>query len=297
MVWIAENPPYDADDKKLLKFLNDRVGVESAKKTVLLFSLFKYLKSHSIRNPKDIETSAYYDRAKTHPVFTPKLARSISNVMKQSGGAGDDAIILDRIIRGMIRYIQTWMPSPISGAINTVYSQATILKHFEQMPGIGEFIDIGKEALVQGTTTVVVGANDIATDIGGPAGAVAVAIPSAIATFAVVITHVLDDELGEALLVSFLAVPFIGPTLYKAAGSLGKVGRKMFEHKGIIVGTTRSFLGDGMANNVDYLIPKMDAENKPAAEEENPKPVTGAKRFSTRRRKVYKWKRTRSARR
>ena len=297
MVWIAESPPYDADDKKLLKFLSYRVGAETAKKTVLLFSLFKYLKSRSIRTPKEIETSAYYDKAKTRPVFTPKLARSIANVMKQSGGAGDDAIVLDRIIRGMIRYIQDWMPSPVSGAINTVYSYATILKQFQNMPGVGEFVDIGKEALVQGTTTVVVGANDIATDVGGPAGAVAVAIPSAIATFAVVITHVLEDELGEALLVSFLAVPFIGPTLYKAAGSLGKVGRKMFEHKSMIVGTTRSFLGDGIADNVDYLIPKMDAENQPPAEEDNPTPVTGAKRFSTRRRKVYKWRRTRSAKR
>ena len=293
MVWIAAKPPLDVDDKKLLKFLRVRVGAESAKKTVLLFSLYKYLESNSIRTPKEIEESAYYDEAKTRPVFSPKIARSISSVMKHSGGAvggaGDDAIVLDRIIRGMIGYIQSWLPSPISGTMNNAYSFITILKRFEQMPGVGEFVDIGKEAVVQGTTTAVVGANDIAADVGGPAGAAVVAIPSAIATFGVVITHILDDELGEAMLVSFLAIPFIGPTLYKAAGSLGKFGRKMFEHKSTIVGTTRTFLGDGIADKVDYFIPKMEAEASPV-------PVTGGKRFSTRRRKISKWKRTRSVR-
>jgi hypothetical protein len=274
MVWIASNPPLDADDKKLYQFLRRKVGVSTARKNVLLFSLYKYLKTHK---PRNIETSAYYDEAKTKPVFSSKTARALSTLMKQTGGAvggavggaGDDAIVLDNVIRSMITYIQSWLPLPMSESVNSVYPYLTILKTFEEMPGIGPYIDIGKEAFVQGTTTAIVGANDIATDVGGPAGAVAVAIPSAIATFGVVITHMMEDELGEALLVSFLAVPFIGPTLYKAAGSLGKFGNKVSKHKD----TIRVFLGDGMT---DFLLQTQ-----------------GGKRFSTRRRKVSKWRRTR----
>ena len=86
------------------------------------------------------------------------------------------------------------------------------------------------------------------------------------------------------MLVTFLAVPFIGPTLYKAAGSLGRFGRKVFEHKDTIVGTTRTFLGDGIGDKVSYYIPNLDSRK-------------GGKRFSTRRRKVHKWRRTRSVRR
>jgi hypothetical protein len=282
MVWIATNPPLDADDTKLLKFLSRKVGVKSAKKTVLLFSLYKYLEANKLRTPKEIETSAYYDEAKTRPVFTSKVARSIANLMKQSGGAGDEAIVLDRAIRGMIGYIQSWLPSPITATINEVYSFATILKRFQEMPGVGPFIDIGKEAAVQLTKTAIVTADTVGAEVGGPVGEAAVAIPAAIATFAVVITHVLEDELGEAMLASFLAIPFIGPVLYRAAGSLGRFGRKVFEHKDTIVGTTRTFLGDGIADKVDYYIPNMDANKQ------------GGKRFSTRRRRVSKWRRTRS---
>ena len=55
MVWIASNPPLDADDKKLLKFLRVRADQESARKTVLLFSLYKYLEAHKLKTPKEIE--------------------------------------------------------------------------------------------------------------------------------------------------------------------------------------------------------------------------------------------------
>lgn len=296
MVWIAENFYYDKDDKRLLKYLQLHLGEQDAEKIVRLLSLYKYIKYKQIHSAKDLESIAYYDAKKTRPVFTPKTARSLFSLMKQTGGAGDEAIVLDRAIRGMITFIQGYLPTPITSTANTAYHYITILKTIEEMPGFGPFVDIGKEAAVQATKTFIVGANDIATDVGGPAGAVAVALPAAIATFGVAVTHVLEDELGEALLVTFLAVPFVGPTLYKAAGSLGKFGRKVFEHKNTIVGVTRTFLGDGIGDKVEYLIPRMDARDAPPPEPQ-PIPTTGAKRFSTRRRKVHKWRRTRSVKR
>lgn len=271
MVWISENPKYDTDDRKLLKYLYLRMNETTAKNVVHMLSLYKYIRSHPVQSAKELETLAYYDTKQTKPVFHPKIAKKLFTLMKQSGGAGDEAVILDRAIRSMIGYVYGYLPIPIQSIGSNAYYYMTILKRAEEMPGFGPYIDIGKEAFVQATKTFVVGANDIATDIGGPAGSVAVAVPAAIATIFVVATHLLEDELGEALLVSFLAVPFVGPTLYKAAGSLGKFGRKLSEHKDSIVG----IFGD----RVGEWIPDM----------------TGAKRFSTRRHKTHKWKRTRSA--
>ena len=280
MVWIGENPRYDDNDKKLLKYLRRSIGDSESKRIVNVFSLYKHIKNDEIKSAKDIETSAYYDEKRTRPVFSQSQAKKVFSMMKQSGGAGDEAIVLDRAIRGLITFIQGYVPEPINITVNNTYSWITILKTIEQIPGIGPFVDIGKEAFVQGTKTFIVGANDIAADLGGPAGAAVVIIPSLIATTFASITYLLDDELGEAMLVSFLAVPFIGPTLYKAAGSLGKIGRKVYQHKDTIVATTRTFLGDTIGDNVEYVIPNM-----------------GGKRFSTRRRKGHKWRRTRSARR
>jgi hypothetical protein len=299
MVWIAERPLNNTDDKKLFRYLKVRMGERNANKIVKVLSLYKYIQSQPIRSQKDIETIAYYDAKKTRPVFNRRTAKSVFSLMKQSGGAGDEALVLDRAIRGMITYIQGFLPSPITTAADNAYYYMTILKRVQEMPGLGEFVDIAKEAVLQTTKTLIVGANDVATDIGGPAGAVAVALPAAIAVAFVAITHLLEDELGEAFLVVFLAIPFIGPTLYKAAGSLGKFGRKIFEHKDTIVGTTSMFLGDGVAETVEDFIPNMDARKEPAPVSPPVEaPVTtGAKRFSTRRRKVHKWRRTRSAKR
>jgi hypothetical protein len=283
MVWIAENPKYDEEDRKLLRYLSKRIGEKDSTKIVNVFSLYKYLKNHDIKSAKEIETIAYYDNKKNHPVFSPSQSRKIASLMKQSGGAGDEAIVLDKAIRGMLTLIQEYIPQPIVIATNNAYSWITLLKSIEETPGIGPFVDIGKEAFVQATKTFAVGANGIASGVGGPVGSAAVAIPSAIAVSFACITYLLDDELGEALLASFLAVPFIGPTLYKAAGSLGKFGRKLYQHKDAIVGTTRTFLGDNIGNNVESIIPNMELKN-------------GAKRFSTRRHRGHKWRRTRSER-
>lgn len=279
MAWIAENPQYDGDDRRLLKYLKLRTTPVNAQKIVNVFSLYKHLESQKFGTAKDIETSAYYDAEKTRPVFTPKLARSVFSVMKKRGGAGDEAIVLDRILRNMITYLEQWFPPIVGNTINGVYSYIIILKTLKQIPGIGMFVDIGIEAFVQGTKTTVVAADLLAAEAGGPPGAAAIAIPSAIAVAFVAITHLLDDELGEALLVTFLAVPFIGPILYKAAGSLGRFSRKVFRRKDDIVDTTRMVLGDGVGNTVQSVIPNMNA----------------GKRFSTRRRKIHKWRRTRSA--
>jgi hypothetical protein len=282
MVWISESPKYDTDDKKLLTYLRLRMDPSDAEKIVRFLSLYKYINTHPVRSAKELETIAYYDTNKSRPVFNSSIATKLFKRMKQSGGvAGDEALLLDKAIRGMIGYISEYLPYPIQTFGSTAYYYATFLKRAEEMPVFGPYIDIGKEAAVQGTKTFIVGANDIATDIGGPAGAVAVALPAAIATLFVIVTHLLEDELGEAFLVSFLAVPFVGPTLYKAAGSLGKFGQKMFEHKDTIVGTTRTFLGDGIGDQVEYLIPNMN----------------GSKRFSTRRHKKHKWRRMRSVKR
>jgi hypothetical protein len=258
MVWVQENPKYDENDKKLLKYLRRSLGEVESKRIVNVFSLYKYLKNHDIKSAKDIETSAYYDEKKMRPVFSPSQAKKVFSMMKQSGGATlhtispDEAHIYDLAIRDMIEFLQSFIPTSISSTANSLYSDATFLKSLENNPTLGYYIGVGKQIFVEATKTTVSTTTQIANTFAVPTAGVSevIAIPNAIAIFFVVITHVLDDELGEAFVSSLLAIPFIGPVMYKAAGSLGRVANK----------------------------------------------VIGAKRFSTRRRKVHKWRRTRSVR-
>jgi hypothetical protein len=62
---------------------------------------------------------------------------------------------------------------------------------------------------------------------------------------------VLEDNLGEAVIVSFLAIPFIGPILYKASQSFGKVAHTLSKRRENL----KNILGETL---VDEWVPAVD---------------------------------------
>jgi hypothetical protein len=130
----------------------------------------------------------------------------------------------------------------------------------------------------------------------------AVALPT---TILVVASHIMDDEMGEAFVAAFLAIPIAGPLLYTASQSVGKVAERVTTRHKDIVGSTRTFMGDEWAKSVDDYIGYLEPTKKESAQmntngfdygtsDKNSTRRTkeGAKRFSTRRRKPSKWKRS-----
>ena len=312
MVWLYSSPPFDEKDKKLLKYLEKKTNKKTALNTVRMLNLHKFLVSHKFKSAKEVEESALYSKNK--PIFTSKQSTAVFDLLKKSGGSSESALILDKGVRILITYIQSWLPDMITGPINGAYEYITIIKTLKESPEYGPLVEIGLETASNTIKTTMVTVDDVATSAAGPFGII-IELGTGVAGLLVVAGHIMADELGEATLAAFLAIPAIGPPLYDMAQSTGRVLHKAAIRRKEIVDSTRIFLGDGWAETADSYIPSLDgltstekpskeepskeepSKEEPSKEEENPKPVgarrtRSVKRFSTKRRKTLKWKRS-----
>lgn len=253
MVWIYSRPVRDKRLNKIRKYLATKAGNnKTADRIVKALSLNDYLRENKWETPSQIRSSVFHDVDKKHPIFSDQQAKIVFRMLRQSGGTSDEAIIFDKGIRALMGYFRDHIPESVTSTADFVYPYVTVLKMAQENPMFGPLVEIAKEIGVQVGTTGIVATNTIAAEAGGPVGVAVVAIPAAIAGSMIVLTHVLEDELGEALLASFLILPFIGPILYKSAISTGKVANKI-------------------SQSYPSLMP------------------FGGKRFSTQRRKDTKW--------
>jgi len=225
MVWVYEDSIKDTRLRKIQSFLEKKMNSKKiAEKVVKTLSLNDYLREHKWKSAEDIKNSAHI---KSKPIFDDRQSKIIFRMLKQSGGTSDEAVVLDKGIRHLISYVRNYMPNVVVNVSDLAYPYVTFLKTLQSNRTIGPVVQIVKESVVQATTTGIITADTVASDIGGPVGATVVAVPAAVAALMVVITHIMEDELGEAVLASFLILPFVGPILYKAAISVGKVANKV----------------------------------------------------------------------
>jgi hypothetical protein len=264
MVWVYSQPIRDKRIRKIRAYLERRThNKEVSERVAKALSLNDFLRQHKWKSYKEIQESVFRDSERTTPVFNEKQSKTVFRMLNQSGGTSDEAVILDKGVRALLLYMRDYMPNVVVNVTDLAYPYVTFLNTLKDVPEIGPIVDIAKEVAVQTGTTGIVAANTVAAESAGPVGVAVVAIPAAIAGLMVVLTHVMEDELGEALLASFLILPFVGPILYKTAVSAGKIAFKV-------------------SNDFPGVLP------------------FGGKRLSTQRRKNTKWltktRRTRSAR-
>lgn len=228
MVWIYSRPVRDKRLNKIRKYLEGKSGdAKTTDRIVKALSLNDYLRQQTWESASSIRSSVFHDSEKKRPVFNDQQSKIIFRMLRQSGGTSDEAAVFDKGIRALMGYLRDHLPESVTSTAEFVYPYVTILKSAQENPTFGPIIEIAKEIGVQVGTTGIVTANTIAAEAGGPVGVAVVAIPAAIAGLMIVLTHVLEDELGEALLASFLILPFVGQILYKSAISTGKIANKI----------------------------------------------------------------------
>lgn len=236
MVWVYSNPIGNKRIRKIRSYI-ERKSQDSqvADRVAKLLSLNDFLREHKWKSAKEIQDSVFLDKDHKVSIFNEKQSKTIFRMLNQSGGTSDEAVILDKGVRALLVYIREYMPNIVVNVSDLAYPYVTFLKTLQSNPEIGPIIDIAKETAVQVGTTGIVTANTVAAEAAGPVGVAVVAVPAAIAGMMVVLTHIVEDELGEALLASFLILPFVGPILYKTAISAGKIASKISkEYPGVI---------------------------------------------------------------
>jgi hypothetical protein len=236
MAWVYSQPIRDKRIRKIRLYIERRShDKQLSDRVAKALSLNDFLRENKWNSAKEIQESIFLDNDHKVPVFNEKQSKVIFRMLNQSGGTSDEAVILDKGVRALLGYMREYMPNIVVNVSDLSYPYVTFLKTLQSNPEIGPIIDIAKETAVQMGTTGIVTANTVAAEAAGPVGVAVVAVPAAIAGLMVVLTHIVEDELGEALLASFLILPFVGPILYKTAISTGKIAFKVSnEYPGLI---------------------------------------------------------------
>lgn len=269
MYWIYESPLYKKDELEVRRFIEQKTkNKTTAEKATKVLSLRKFLYSHKFESAEDLQNSVFYDTEKTRPVFDKKTAKEVYARLKQKGGKEHQ--LTDQAVRSTISYLQTYLPEPLQNLTNNIYSYATVLKWLKKSPFVGPFLDVGLSAFHSATSTAIVTTDVVASDVAGPLGSAAVAIPVLLASATQTAAHIGEDNLGAAVHSLLLGVPFVGIPSQRALSEAEKLIDNASERKVELLNTP-------IIGSFAKYIPDKRA----------------GKRFSTRRHKIYKWKRTR----
>jgi hypothetical protein len=268
MDWVYESPHHTKGEVEVQRFIERKTkNKQIAEKATKILSLRRFLYTHKFRNADELQSSVFYDKEKTRPVFNKETAKEIYSTLKKRGGGDHD--ITDRAVRSGIEYVQGYLPEPLQNLTNNIYNYATVLKWLKKSPAVGPFLDLGLSAFHSGTNTAIVTTDTAASEIGGPLGTAVVSIPVLLTAATAAAAHVSEDKLGDAVHALLLGIPFVGIPTQRALAEAEKMIDKASERKSDlvnlpIVGPLASYIPD----------------------------KRGGKRFSTRRHKLYKWKRT-----
>lgn len=269
MVWVYETPPSSRKEKEFHRHLKRALKSEAhAERTAKLIGLYLFLKEHHFKNAKEIQESAFYDKAHTKPIFDERTSRKVFNALKQRGGGESNYPFTDTFIRGVLR---DYTPSIIGSPVGSVYG--AVSGTFDGVKNSIPFADLFVAMLHSGTELGITTAGDVAEGVGGPIGA-AVIVPFTAAAAAVTSAiSVLDGDLGQAVAHFANFVPVVGSALGKGMSKAEELAKKLKDHP-------------TLAGFVPYMT------------EYHQKLVQAAgKRLSTMKRKHNKWNRTMRQRR
>lgn len=208
MVWVYEDSHFSKNEHRLVSFLKKKRSEKLAEKTVKFLKLLKYLKKQNFKDWKELQSSAYYDKEHTKPILTEKQAKLAFRKLRQSGGESMNPV-LDGYARSAIGFVQSFDPTPISGTVNGIYSNATsLVKDAKSTIPMFEYIlhSIQKIIHIGNITTITA-----AADVAGPVGVGIAGVPVAASGLAGIVSALAEDDMGKAIELGLSATPFGGP--------------------------------------------------------------------------------------
>jgi len=271
MVWIYEDP-FTKEEQEAYEELQQRLkNIDVAKLIIKVFSLAIFIQNHRFSNLSEIEKSAYFDKRKRYPVFDRESARVILDSKKQRGGASDAYPFTDYLVIRGLKGIGGFIPDIIENPIVNVYSLITtpISSLKENQPLIG----LAMKLLHGGTETAVTTMADIASDIGGPVGASAIAVFTVMMGIGAGGIALLENDFGQSVAHLLYAMPFIGSALGTAVTKMERLMKELEKQPSVV-----------------SMLPIVSGY---IAEKQNLQLTMGGNRFSTYRHRNLKWQKTR----
>jgi hypothetical protein len=227
MVWIYDSPPFTKREIRAYKSIRRKLkDKEFVDRIIKVISLYIYLRRNRFTTTKEIIESAYYDKAKTRPIFNEKTASAVIKSLKQKGGS--QYPYTDTLVKGVLRdYTPDMISSPLGTVNGLVTGTVDTLKN--NIP----FSDLALEAFHSGSAIGVTTANDTGQAVGGPVGALVVAPFTAILTGVSSALSIGEGDLGGAVAHVANWIPILGIILGKVITQGEHMATVLKDHPGI----------------------------------------------------------------
>lgn len=268
MVWIYDSPFTKREEAAYTVLKKRFKKYDLAKETVKILSLTAFLRSQKFKTPREIQESAFFDKAKTDPIFNEKTAKLVLKGLKKKGGAESKYPFFDFTLKNNISTLVSYLPDFLQYPLRNIYSLLTnpVLTFKENVP----LADLVLDAIHGATETGITTTSDVAEAIGGPVGAAVVTPAIAVAGAVASGVAMLEQDTGQAVAHMVNTVPLLGSALGKGMTQTEHMVKTLEDHP-----------------EVAGLLPFVDTYvNSKAAQ-------AAGKRFSTQRHKHTKWPKTR----
>lgn len=280
MVWVYDSP-FTKDEREAYLALKKELQKDHiARRTIKLMSLMAFLRKHKFRSTDEIESSAFYDKDQTRPIFDRKTAKQVLQRLKQKGGRVEGNFPFTKEIIGDT--LSAITPDVIENPVVNLHQ--TFLKNpTENIKNMAPVLKLAANTLHSGTSIAANNISAVGEGIGGPIGATVVAPLVALASLPSTGLAFAEGDMGQLAATGLGMVPVVGDP---AANALKQ---------------TESMVKTAIDSNssLPLYIPYLGSyvEKKRAEKVEDAKRLVSqqgfGKRFLTQRRKHRQWQKTR----
>lgn len=271
MAWIYGDPPFPKKEKEVYVKLNRKLkDRELSEKIIKLWSLFIFLRKTRFNSWKEVQESAYFDDAKTQPVFDDKTAKAVYRLLQKKGGS--QYPFVNRAIEDTLQKLGNVLPEIISEPIAFVYNGASGI--FTSARDAIPFADLVLEMGKSGASVANVTIENIAGAFGGAPGEILAFMLTFMIASAAASVHFLERDFGGAIEQMFRALPVVGTTLQtmlqkgeafgsKLEGDYDKIKAQVQQVKGMYEDAKNTLQNTDFTNLESLKATGMELSNRP----------------------------------
>jgi len=278
MEWTLESNSVDPKEVEIYKFVATREP-ELARNIVKFISLHSFLESNQFTDSDELRKSV---TSNGKPIFTKDEAKILFEKTLKRGG---NVEVMDKIVRNFMNWAYGWTPAILADGIDAVDRNAGsyifIASILEKDPRFGAMFSLAMNSLTSLLPSIAIGIENVTPEIigflpipeAGPVGGVIGWMIGSMVAFFAMLIHLSREHFGQAFLLSFTLIPFVGTTLYSAAQSGEKFVVKTSADRDRLIESARNFLGDDTADTLSNVLPDLTAEPPPLPVRELPAPI------------------------
>lgn len=263
MVWNLEDNPIDHKELEIYKYIKQQSGNTQFAHTVSRFiALRDYVDAHRFDSPADLRKNVLSNGS---PLFSKSESEQVFKLTAKTGGVtGTELSVADNVVNQWARYLYEWQPGFIRDGVDAVSPYIFISKTLEAGK-FGPIFSVALDAITATLPSIAATLEDLTPQIlgfvplpeAGPVGAIIGWLLASIFIILGMLIHLSRQHFGQAFVMSFLLIPFLGISLYNGALSGERFLTRTSARRERMINTVSDLFGKEAAVAVEAVTPDL----------------------------------------